>query len=125
MWDEDYPDKTCAHSTNSHCGATFIPTAEDQEPYLPVGHPTCKKTAGAEGITSAPKSNIPWSIKWVRGFCSFLDKEGFWGGHVQPFFHREKFAWSFWDFKPDSQRSNAVLRCKWSGKLLPNRFVKP
>jgi hypothetical protein len=48
--------------------------------------------------------------------------EGFWGGHVGPWFHREKFGFSFWDNDPDNNNNNAVLRAKWSGELLPNKY---
>jgi hypothetical protein len=29
--------------------------------------------SGAEGVFPAPKSNIPWSIKWVRAFSAALN----------------------------------------------------
>jgi len=54
MWDQKYPDGNCQGSKNSHCGATFIPSAEDQIPYLPEGHPPCNHPPGAEGISPAP-----------------------------------------------------------------------
>ena len=88
MWDDAYPLGTCVGSSNAHCGASFLPNAADQAPYLPPGHPKCGKPAGSEGISNAPKSDIPWSIKWVRAFCGFLNSEGFNGGHVGPFFRR-------------------------------------
>ena len=111
--------------SNSHCGATFIPDTADQAPYLPEGHPACTKTPGAEGISSAPKSNIPWSIKWSRAICHFIGSEGFWGGHVGPFFHREKFGFSFWDNDPANGNNNAILRGKWTGTLMPNLYCNP
>lgn len=119
MWDSEYPDGTCTAS-NPHCGASFIPDMDDQAPYLPAGHSGCSTQAGAEGVTSAPKTNIPWSIKWSRAFCQYLGAEGFWGGHVGPFFHREKFGFSFWD-----NGSNATLRAKWTGELKENRYPQP
>lgn len=112
-------------STNPHYGATFIPNATDQVAYLPLGYAACIQTAGAEGITPAPKSNIPWSIKWSRGFCSFLGAEGFWGGHGGPCFHREKFGFSFWDRDPANNNNNAILRGKWTGSLMPSLYVDP
>ena len=123
MWDDKYPGTEgsaygpCQDGTNAHCGATFIPDYEDQIPYLPKGHAECTTTAGAEGVTSAPKSNIPWSIKWSRAICQFIGSEGFWGGHVGPFFHREKFGFSFWDEDPSNNNNNAILRAKWTGRL--------
>jgi len=81
-WDSKYPDNTCVGSTNGHCGASFIPSPEDQAEYLPEGHPPCRRTAGSEGVSPAAKSDIPWSIKWVRVFCNILKSEGFNGGHM-------------------------------------------
>ncbi|WCL49342.1 hypothetical protein [Leptospira sp. GIMC2001] len=126
MWDSKYPGTNgsaygpCAGSGNAHCGATFIPDLEDQAAYLPSGHPGCSTQAGAEGVTGAPKTDIPWSIKWSRAFCQYLGSEGFWGGHVGPFFHREKFGFSFYD-----NGNNATLRAKWTGELMDNRYPAP
>jgi len=131
MWDAKYlgvegsAEGPCQESSNPHCGASFLPDAADQAPYLPTGHAACSLQAGAEGITSAPKSNIPWSIKWVRAFGSYLGSEGFWGGHVGPWFHREKFGFSFWDNDVNNNNSNAILRAKWTGELMPSLYVNP
>lgn len=130
-WDEEYPGTEgsaagpCQDGTNAHCGATFLPELEDQLPYLPEGHAGCSATAGSEGVFSGPKSNIPWSIKWSRGFCNTLVAEGFWGGHVGPWFHREKFGFSFWDSDPENQNNNAILRAKWTGALQPSLYCNP
>jgi hypothetical protein len=131
MWDAEYPGEEgsafgpCQEGTNPHCGATFLPDAEDQAPYLPEGHAPCTTEPGSEGIFSGPKSNIPWSIKWSRGLCNTLIAEGFWGGHVGPWFHREKFGFSFWDGNPDNNNSVAILRAKWSGESMPNLYTNP
>lgn len=74
MWDtDDYPG-TCEGSTNPHCGAGFIPSIIDQQPYLTgyEGIASCGGRAGSEGLFSAAKANIPWSIKWIRPFCQTL-----------------------------------------------------
>lgn len=120
QWDDAYPDNTCVGSNNFHCGATFVPGPEDQVPYLPSeDFPPCAFTSGgSEAISTAPKMDIPWSIKWVRAFCGFLNSEGPNGGHVGPFLRRETFGFSFWDVNPDSSNSNAVLRAKWGGELV-------
>jgi hypothetical protein len=115
----------CQGSSNAHCGASFLPTPEEQAAYLPEGHPACSADAGSEGVFSGPKSNIPWAIKWSRGFCNTLMAEGYWGGHVGPWFHREKFGLSFWDADPANNNNNAVLRAKWTGNLLPNLYCNP
>jgi hypothetical protein len=130
-WDAKYPgvvgsaEGPCQGSTNAHCGATFIPDLDDQAPYLPAGHPGCTATAGSEGVFSGPKSNIPWAIKWSRGLCNTLLAEGFWGGHVGPWFHREKFGFSFWDNDPQDNNNNAILRAKWTGNLMPSLYCNP
>ena len=131
MWDGEYPGENgsaygpCQGSNNAHCGATFLPSDADQAPYLPAGHAACGLTQGAEGVFSGPKSNIPWSIKWSRGFCNTLIAEGFWGGHVGPWFHREKFGFSFWDPDPSNNNNNAILRAKWGGNLMASEFCDP
>lgn len=131
QWDAKYPgtlgsaEGPCQGSTNAHCGSTFLPDAQDQAPYLPAGHAACTLQAGAEGVSGAPKSNIPWSIKWSRAFCQYLGSEGFWGGHVGPFFHREKFGFSFWDNNTGDNQSNATLRAKWTGRLMDSLYANP
>ena len=116
IWDDKYPGTVgsaygpCQGSGNAHCGATFIPDMPDQAPYLPTDHAGCSAGQGSEGVFSGPKSNIPWSIKWSRGFCNTLIAEGFWGGHVGPWYHREKFGFSFWDNDPNNNNNNAILR---------------
>lgn len=131
MWDDEYPGDVgsaagpCQGSGNAHCGASFIPDLEDQAPYLPEDHPGCSSQAGSEGVFGGPKSNIPWSLKWSRGFCNTLLAEGYWGGHVGPWFHREKFGFSFWDDDPDNNNNNAVLRAKWTGSLMSNLYCNP
>ena len=131
FWDEAYPGTPgsaagpCQGSSNAHCGATFIPDLLDQASYLPEGHTGCGLQQGAEGIFPGPKSNIPWSIKWSRAFCITLMSEGFWGGHTGPWFHREKFGFSFWDDDPSDNNNNAVLRAKWTGQLMPSLYCNP
>ena len=130
-WDAEYPgtngsaEGPCQGSMNAHCGASFIPSLEDQAPYLPEGHPGCSAEPGSEGVFSGPKSNIPWGLKWSRGLCNTLMAEGFWGGHVQPWFHREKFGLSFWDPNPENNNNNSPLRAKWSGNSMPNLYCDP
>ena len=51
--------------------------------------------------------------------------EGFWGGHIGPWFHREKFGLSFWDHDPDDSGSNAVVRAKWTGELMESLYCNP
>lgn len=131
QWDMKYPGTPgsaagpCQGEANAHCGASFLPDPADQADYLPQGNAPCTAQAGSEGVFSGPKSNIPWAVKWSRGLCNTLIAEGFWGGHVGPWFHRETFGFSFWDDDPSSNNNNAVLRAKWSGSLLPNWYCDP
>jgi len=125
IWDNDkYPER-CEESTNPHCGAGFIPDKQDQQPYLPDGIDVCPKRAGSEGLFGAAKSNIPWSIKWARPFCSTLGAEGFWGGHTGPWFHRSQFGWHWNDGDSPNMNSNAGLRTKWSGTSAKNKYENP
>lgn len=57
--------------------------------------------------------------------CNTLHAEGFWGGHTGPFFHREKFGFSFWDPDPSDNKNNAILRAKWTGRLMENVYCNP
>jgi hypothetical protein len=131
MWDEKYPGENgsaagpCQGSSNAHCGASFLPSPEDQAAYLPEDHPSCTAQSGSEGVFPGPKSNIPWAIKWSRGFCNTLLAEGYWGGHVGPWFHRERFGFSFWDGDPSNNDNNAVLRAKWTGSSMPDLYCNP
>jgi hypothetical protein len=132
LWDK-YPGVAdsaygpCVAGTNPHCGATFFPSdPADQAPYLPSGFtPITFLPSGSEGVFPSPKSNIPWSIKWVRAFSAALKTEGFWGGHTGPWFHRETFGFSFWDSDPLNNNSIAILRAKWSGTLNPGFYPQP
>jgi len=112
-----------------HCGSTFLPSVEEQAPFLPEGSPefctlsTASTGQGrAEGIFSV-KSRIPWSIKWSRSFCHTLREEGFFGGHTGPWFGRQKFGFDFWDSDPNNPQSSAVLRAKWSGNLVAHQYT--
>lgn len=130
-WDRKYPGNgdsgagPCTGESGPHCGFTFVPSASDQAPYFSGTPEVCAVGGGAEGITGAPKSNAPWSIKWSRGFCSYLTNEGYWGGHVGPFIRREKFGFNFWDTDPGNNNSNALFRGQWTGKLLDHGYPEP
>jgi hypothetical protein len=58
LWDAKYPGTVgsasgpCQASANAHCGATFLPSLQDQAPYLPGGHPGRSADEGAEGVLS-------------------------------------------------------------------------
>jgi len=124
-WDTAKYPGTCEGSTNPHCGAGFMPSVADQQEYLPNGITSCPKRSGSEGLFNAAKSNIPWSIKWIRPFCQTLGAEGFWGGHTSPWFHRSEFGWSWWDMDPSNDNSNAGLRTKWSGPSAMSKYENP
>jgi len=126
-WDSKYRSNgqgsygPCGSNSGAHCGSTFVPDARDQQAYLPRGHPACTAGGGgAEGVFSGPKSDIPWSVKFSRAVCNTIKAEGFCGGHVGPFFRREKFGWAFWDADRGNSGSNAIMRGKWTGRLMSN-----
>lgn len=123
MWDAKYPKNTC--SGGIHCGFNFTLNEEDRKPYFAEGHSLCKG-APSEGVFVRARAHIPWSTKFARPFCESLHREGFWGGHIGPWFHRTKFGFSFWDKRGvEKTRSYAILRAKWGGKKMPSRFTKP
>jgi hypothetical protein len=43
----------------------------------------------------------------------------------RPWFHRERFGFSFWDPDPDNDDNNAILRAKWTGNLMPSLYCNP
>jgi hypothetical protein len=129
-WDAEYPGEVGSAAgpcdgSNPHCGSRFLPDTDDQQPYLPSGLSEVTLAQGAEGVSPAAKSNIPWSIKWLRPVSDWIATEGFWGGHTGPWFHREKFGFSFWDADTDNANSNAILRAKWGGTLMPSLYAEP
>jgi len=100
---------TCTGSTNPHCGDGFIPTCEDQAPYLPQypGLTCCGAGAGSGGIAST-NTDIPWSIKLVRII------KGWWcsgDAHGGPFLVRTRAGIAFYN----SGGGGQVVRFKWGG----------
>jgi hypothetical protein len=122
-WDEKYPGKLgtaggpCidpvmgASSSNQHCGASFVPDAEDQLPYLNGGE-ACSTRVGAEGLTTL-NTDIPWSIKISRVIQNFIGSDGL-SDHMGPFQSRTRvgFSWHIWG---DNYGNSTVFRGKWAG----------
>lgn len=109
VWDTvDYPG-TCLGSSNTHCGATFLPTCPDQAIYIGSGN-CCVNTAGSEGIFTVNK-DLPWSIKLTRVIAGILCSEGL-GGHTGPFVGRQFVGLSF-----TCQGDSNIIRAKWNGGL--------
>ena len=48
--------------------------------------------------------------------------EGYWGGYVGPWVHRQKFDFSFWEGDPANNNTNNAVRAKWTGNALPNLY---
>lgn len=122
VWDAEYPGTNgsaygpCVASGNQHCGATFVPSFEDQAPYLtqyPGLAPFNFISGGSEGI-GAVNTNVPWALKIVQRISDWVCKEGT-GGHAGPFFSRTKVGMSF--YTPIDGSGNATagttLRVKW------------
>lgn len=93
---------------NGHCGASFIPSAEDQVPYLEGGG-SCSSTGGSEGVRNI-KKDLAWSIRMSEIIYLWLGEDGL-GGHTGPFRQRTQAGFSFhcWD------STWLVFRGKWSG----------
>ncbi len=122
-WDASYPGTlngaagpcTLPYSSNAHCGASFLPSPADQQPYLcPSTMAACTVTAGAEGIQNN-NTDIPWGIKMGRIIGNFLGTDGI-GAHTGPFVGREFFG-SAWYIT--SNPAVTVFRGKWTGNLAP------
>lgn len=102
---------TIPFSSNAHCGASFIPSITDQQPYLcPPTMATCTGAGGAEGIQNI-NTDIPWAIKISRIIGVFLNSDGI-GAHTGPFIGRPNFG-SAWYVNG----GNTLFRGKWSGPL--------
>lgn len=132
-WDSAYPGTfdsaagPCVHGHNAHCGASFLPNAHDQQPYLPNNYPTCASGGGAEGVFGL-WTGMPWSIQLSNVICSSVQDEGFFGGHPGPFFHREKFGIDFWDChlprEEHAYHNGITIRAKWTGNLMPSMYTE-
>ena len=124
VWDVDYPGAMGSSSgpcqlngqasSNSHCGASFLPSAEDQVAYGRSLLDPCRMGAGTEGIATVP-TNLPWAIKLSRVISQFVCTEGM-VGHAGPFFTRTKVGMSWHHFGKDGTAGAATeFRGKWSG----------
>jgi hypothetical protein len=115
IWDADYPGTLgtaygpCVGMSpwNSHCGATFIPSCDDQQPYLNSGESCVTDTSFAEGVFPASNS-WPWSVKLSKVLNNIVCSEGI-TGHGGPFVSRPKFGISF-----DCTGSATTIRIKWA-----------
>ena len=129
IWNSRYPEGRCLDDDgnvldpNPHCGASFIPSYDDQKPYLPVGHRQCGGgDGGSEGVTQT-LSGLVWPLKIKRAVCSYMPSNT-WDPHAGPFFFREKIGLSFRSVFPEVNFENAqegaFFRNKGSGTLYPN-----
>lgn len=121
---EEWKTDKCAETNSSqHCGFKYVASEEIAKLYLTHAPDTvCNRTRDvgqAEGIFPSPKMDIPWSVKFSRGFCNNLKSEGFWGGHTGPWFHRSKFGFAFWN-----HGAVATLRGSWGGDLIMSKYIE-
>ena len=103
-----------AFSTNSHCGASFIPSIEDQAPYhtqYPGLTPSMMQSSRAEGI-GFQNTNLPWMIKLVGQLQNWVCSEGL-VGHTGPFVTRTKVGMVFWA-NSNGTSATTRMRIKWS-----------
>lgn len=114
-WDSNYPGILNSSygpcqlpfSPNSHCGASFLPSPQDQQPYLDAGMQPITG-GGAEAIITI-NADIPWVLKMSNMIGAFLQQDGI-GGHTGPFIGRPKYG-SAWYLTGTS----VVVRHKWTG----------
>lgn len=123
MWNAADPVGTCDGNSGAHCGFGWMPTAAEpnqgeQAEYLPSNAQQCTWGGGSEGIFGV-RAEDPWSIRVARAFCGTLRSEGFWGGHMGPFWRREKFGWNFWD-----RGTGVTMRALYSGQLF-DQYAQP
>lgn len=103
-----------AFSTNQHCGASFIPSLEDQARFYtqyPGLTPTMMQTSRAEGI-GTQNTNLPWMLKLVGQLQNWVCSEGL-VGHAGPFVTRTKVGISTFTSSNGSS-ANTRFRIKWS-----------
>lgn len=101
-------------STNQHCGASFIPSIEDQTPYYtqyPSIAPTMMQSSRAEGIGNQ-NTNLPWALKFVGLLQNWVCTEGL-VGHTGPFVTRTKVGFTFFATS-DGRAASTRIRVKWS-----------
>lgn len=123
VWDSEYPGTNCSaygpcvSCGNQHCGATFVPSFEDQAPYLtqyPGLEPFNFITGGAEGI-GAVNTDVPWALKIVQRISNWVCTEGT-GGHAGPLFNRTRVGMSFYTaIDASGNAGGTTLRMKWLG----------
>jgi hypothetical protein len=121
-WDTKYPGVfdsaygRCVGGRNAHCGATFVPDAEDQEIYLKESNKNLPVVlaggGGAEGI-AAVATKLPWVIKLSRIIGMYLCAEGL-TGHTGPFVSRRYYGDSW-----VSRGESVEFRGKWNGPMIP------
>lgn len=120
-WDTEYPGTNgtaygpCASTTNSHCGASFIPSIEDQQPYytnqFPTLTPMMTQTSRAEAV-GGQNTDLPWMLKFVGALQNWVCSEGL-VGHTGPFVTRTKVGMTFVAASGGSS-SFTRIRIKWS-----------
>lgn len=120
-WDAEYPGEcgsaygpcvSCSHS-NTHCGATFIPSCEDQKPYLNPGEECVIYEAGAEAVRTW-EMDWPWCLSLSRVIWGIANGEGV-TGHGGPFVTRPLVGMSF----KCNESGVGALRIKWTGTQQP------
>lgn len=132
-WDRKYPGDSHGSppclprkQVNPHCGATFIPSNDDQKAYGVSGCTKWTPSGGSTEGTFYTRSSEGWAIKLGRSFCQTLRSEGFWGGHTGPWFHREIFGFSFHDDDEKNaplETSGGTMRAKWGGTLMSSKWA--
>lgn len=143
-WDQNYPSSAkpadysstecwgpCNHPAtdsggcNGHCGGDFFPSDEDQAQYLPDGLSSCGEDSwSAECMFGIPVT-YPWSVRMLNSFCDVIETEGWWGGHMGPFWRRSKFGFDFYAESETGGDSGwqGSWRANFGGELLPFKYT--
>lgn len=120
-WNTNYPGTNgtaygpCVSQGNQHCGSSFIPSLEDQQPYytnqFPSLAPTMMQTSRAEAV-GGQNTDLPWMLKLVGALQNWVCSEGL-VGHTGPFVTRTKVGMVFFAASGGSS-SFTRIRIKWS-----------
>jgi hypothetical protein len=113
MW-EAKAGYSCVGNPEPHCGAPWIPSCEDQKPYLYPDEACVKWTDAAENIHTL-ESDWPWAIKLARLLYGQLCGNGL-TGHGGPWVSRTQIGYSF---KQNDNGWTTTMRVKFSGAHIP------
>jgi hypothetical protein len=120
IWDTSYPANStpyygpCVGTTDSHCGASFVPNCSDQVPYYLDSNQVCITNDGVlEGMFMS-RNDHPWCVKLSIVLAGLVRSEHI-TGHMVPILSRTKIGMS-WSCMPDG---HVDLKMVYGGELGP------